>query len=285
MYTENRFFFPALPTMDFEIHYCDIGPTDPSNVHTQHAHNLCEVYLNLTGDVVFMVEDRIYPVRSGNVILTRPYENHHCIYKSTVPHKHYCLWFTATGKEPFLSLFFSREKGTDNRLVFSKETTAALVAVCDSLLKQRKGTAESYALFFRLISLLGEGKAKKTDENDMLPKAVTYTVEYLAAHPGAVLSVKELAAQTHMSVSSFERQFTAAVGQTPCRYLKEKRLLFAASLLAEGKSVSEAAEQSGFADYSGFIASFRRYFGQTPFRYRRIAQNKEIQSEKEENFY
>lgn len=268
MGSDNHFSLAAVPPVDLEIHLCNIERNDPRNVHTQHAHDKCEIYLNLTGDVVFMVEDTIYPVKSGDVIITRPYESHHCIYQGDTRHRHVCLWFSAVGDEPFLSLFFQREAGKRNRLVFAPEHVGELVEITSALAHANGGGCESYILFFRLLSLLAQGQAKKPEE-ECLPKAVKTTMELLATHPGYAPTIKQLAALSHMSVSCFERQFTAVIGQSPCRYLKERRLLSAASLLAGGCTVTEAAEKSGFSDYSGFIAAFRKYFGVTPLRYRR----------------
>ena len=45
------------------------------------------------------------------------------------------------------------------------------------------------------------------------------------------------------------------------------RMLDSIRLLAEGKSVTEAAFDTGYASVSAFIAAFRHTFGCTPGRY------------------
>ncbi len=75
-----------------------------------HIHDQCEIYINVAGDVSFMVEDRIYPISPGDVIVTRPFEYHQCIYHSIMPHEHFWILFSSKGNEDWLDLFFARPR-------------------------------------------------------------------------------------------------------------------------------------------------------------------------------
>ena len=85
-----------------------------TNVHEhifqidRHFHNQYEIYLNLSGDVSFMVEGNVYPVTRGDMIVTKAYEYHNCIYRSDKPHKHYWILF-AFEDETILPFPFSIE--------------------------------------------------------------------------------------------------------------------------------------------------------------------------------
>ena len=106
----TKFTMPPMSQVDFSLSYVDLPPSVALNHDTTHIHRECEIYLNLSGEVSFEVENRIYPVSPGTVILTRPYEYHHCICHSDVPHRHYWITFSAQETEDYLSLFFRREK-------------------------------------------------------------------------------------------------------------------------------------------------------------------------------
>lgn len=86
---EKPVFFPAISPFSMQIAYVDIDSHSSLNQFEHHIHPECEIYLNLSGDVSFMVEDRIYPITAGSVIITRPHEYHHCIYHSDKRHRHY----------------------------------------------------------------------------------------------------------------------------------------------------------------------------------------------------
>ena len=53
--------------------------------------------------------------------------------------------------------------------------------------------------------------------------------------------------------------------------IETKKLAHAVRLLSEGKTVSYASAESGFADCSHFIVLFKRKFGKTPLQFKRSA--------------
>ena len=86
---QAKFIIPPISAVDFSISYLKIDATSPLNHNESHIHKECEVYINLSGDVSFEVENRIYPISRGSVIITRPYEYHHCIYRSNALHEYF----------------------------------------------------------------------------------------------------------------------------------------------------------------------------------------------------
>jgi AraC-like DNA-binding protein len=86
------------------------------------------------------------------------------------------------------------------------------------------------------------------------------------------LSNRELGAACHMSEYHFIRRFTAAVGQTPARYLRDRRISKAAQFLRfSDKSIKEIAQEVGFADRFHMTRMFTRMTGKTPALYRKQA--------------
>ena len=84
-------------------------------------------------------------------------------------------------------------------------------------------------------------------------------------------SAKRLAQLSGMGRTAFFEQFTAATGQTPARYLREKRMAEACRLLrgSDATSVTAIAQKCGFSTVQTFSRSFRQATGQTPSAYRR----------------
>lgn len=79
------------------------------------------------------------------------------------------------------------------------------------------------------------------------------------------LKMEEFAKITARSLSAFKRDFMRVYGMTPGKWLMEKRLNNAFHLLTNmGKTVSEAAFESGFESTSHFSRSFRQRFGNSP---------------------
>ena len=265
---ENRIELSALGPMPFHIHYVETDVTSPANVFDQHVHSECEIYINLTGNVSFMVEDHIYPISAGNVIITRPFEGHHCIYHGREPHKHFWILFSDGGNEHLLHRFFDRRAGENNLITLSDPDVAALVATCRRLLEPSLAPAAQYGAFFALLEIFDRGNAKMPTNTRLTPEIAT-ALDRIHTDFATPLRMQDLAHDVGLSISTFERQFEKHIGLSPRDYLFKKRISHAAALLAQGHTVKETCDACGFPDYAHFIATFKKTFGVTPLQYRK----------------
>ncbi len=235
----------------------------PLEVNDSHIHDQCEIYINLSGKVAFMVEGNLYPVERGDCIITRPFEYHHCVYREMAPHEHYWLLFSPKGNEALLAPFFERPKGIGNRIVPARKDR--LLHLCAQLERQ-SSSIEQYTAFFSLLQSLKEGfTPKETDLPEEL-QSILYQINENFRSP---LRIEALAKEQFLSISTLERQFRTHLGVTPVEYLRQKRIAYAATLLQENLPVSRVAAESGFSDTSQFITLFKKQFGKTPLQYKK----------------
>ena len=86
------------------------------------------------------------------------------------------------------------------------------------------------------------------------------------------LKLEQYAALSNRSLSAFKRDFQKHFQTTPGKWLLEKRLQQAVLLLKNrGKSVAEAAFESGFENSSHFSKSFKQRFGMSPMEAKQTA--------------
>ena len=84
------------------------------------------------------------------------------------------------------------------------------------------------------------------------------------------LSIKELAALVHMSLSSFERKFKKYFSMSPKQYMRHLRVQQACHMLVQSAySLSRVAGECGYADQSHFNREFLRVMKETPRQYRK----------------
>ncbi len=271
MVIKNNIHYNGIFPFDFTINYVELDSVSHLNINELHTHEECEIYINVSGDVSFMVEDNVYPIKPGSIIVTRPNEFHHCIYRSNALHKHFWILVSTGGNEKLFDFFFERGHGTKNLITPSPEDSRRIYMICKELLNVNLSEIEKYKLFFDLLAIIRAGVASEVVfESDALPQDVGVVSEFINANFTASISVSELAALAHVSVNTLERHFKAAFSVTPTEYILKKRLSYAQELLKHGYSVQEACEGCGFSDYSYFISVFKKTFNLTPLKYKKL---------------
>lgn len=269
----NIISFGRLEPFDFSICYNDGNVKKISQGLDQHIHEECEIYINLSGDVSFMVEDTIYPISSGSVIVTRPYEYHHCIYNSYEKHEHFWILFSSFGNEKLLDLFFNRKSGQGNLLILEDDEKEKMIELCHLMCENENvSDITNTANFFTLISLLEKGK-NPVLKNNTSARDLKNVLNYISYNYINPMTIKEIATANNMSVNTLERKFLKSLKMTPSAYIKQKRLANAVRLLSEGESVTEASINSGFSDCSAFITLFKKQYGITPLKFKQKIEN------------
>ena len=88
----------------------------------------------------------------------------------------------------------------------------------------------------------------------------------ILATPASPATLDDLSHQHGASRRTLERLFRQETGLSLGLWRQKVRMLDSIRLLAEGKSVTEAACDCGYGSVSAFIAAFRKTFGHTPGR-------------------
>lgn len=234
-----------------------------------HIHDECEIYVNLTGNVSFMVENRLYPVSRGDAIITRPYEYHHCVYKDDFrEHDHFWILFSVSGNEKLFDLFFKRGYGENNLITLEENEREELIRLCSHMTENELSELEKYECFFRIIGLLNKNNQGSELKGKMSPD-MALAISYIEKNLTDELSIADIADAIHVSVNTIERRFHECLKLTPTEFIRRKRLIRAAGMLREGYSVLEAGVGSGFNDNSYFIKLFRENYGITPLQYKK----------------
>ncbi len=86
---------------------------------------------------------------------------------------------------------------------------------------------------------------------------------------GPRLSLSDMARQAGLSRFHFLRAFTRAFGVTPYAYAINRRVLDARRLLVQGRPISMAALEAGFADQAHLTRVFLKTIGVTPGEFQR----------------
>ena len=261
----QKFTLPAMTEINFSITHNILDKSSPLNHNESHIHKECEIYINLSGNVSFEVENHIYPISRGCVIITKPLEYHHCIYHSDAPHEHYWITFLAKEEAEFLSMFFNRNRGEDNLIVLSEEQLNACKSAMDKLLEEENEPFSQRIEFCKLFKILSESKGVSSSYYaDKMPTDVSAALRFMDKYLTDDFKIKVILDFCNVSINTLERHFKKHLGITPFAMIRKKRLIFSMQFLRNGESVTDAAIKSGFYDYSNYIQLFRKQFGFTP---------------------
>ncbi len=110
----------------------------------------------------------------------------------------------------------------------------------------------------------------KLARGGLAPWQIRRATELLRERLDGEVSLSEVAAECELSVSHFARSFKRAVGQTPYRWLIDRRLEAAKQLMLNSAlGLSEIALGCGFSDQAAFSRTFKRVAGTSPGDWRR----------------
>lgn len=253
---------------NFKISYTEIDSQSTLNTYDSHSHDKCEIYINISGDVSFVVENSIYPIIPGSIIITRPGEYHHCVYHSNALHKHFWILFSSNEMDNLFSRFYERDAGENNLLILSGNRFKELTDLCHSITENNVPNVESLYRFFKLIHLINMAEISETTITHESP-CMDLALDFIHKNLSEPILVKDIATAAFVSIATLERHFETNLQMSPSEYLKKRRLVNAANLLQNGTSVTYACQQSGFVDCSKFIILFKKHYGMTPLKYKK----------------
>jgi AraC family transcriptional regulator len=115
----------------------------------------------------------------------------------------------------------------------------------------------------QLLRLFGE--ANTAPKGGISGRHLRLVADYVDAHLDREIAVVELAQLVGLSEAHFARAFKQSAGQSPHRFLTERRLERSKRQLADTTdSIAQIALDCGFADQAHFARSFAQHYGSSP---------------------
>lgn len=249
-----------------------------------HLHNFYEMYYLLTGTRRFFVNDTIYNVSKGELILIEEGALHRTTYISGGSHERICITF----EESFLEPLF-REFGKDTVLnsfshphiripqsrrdyfedLISKAHREMMYQDTYSFYLARSHVYELILFILRLNSITKQDNITPYDaspDDQIMEKAA----KYICSNYQSPLTLEETAVYCNMSTTYFSKKFKAVTGFGFKEYLINIRIREASRLLLHTKlPITEIALLSGFNDSNYFGDVFKRMKGISPCKYRK----------------
>ena len=94
------------------------------------------------------------------------------------------------------------------------------------------------------------------------------TLRWIDEHLGEPIRVEDLSARAGMSERTFFRKFSAAMGESPAKFIENARLIRARDLLLASMPIKQVAGAVGYRSQAAFRSAFESKFGTTPSSFR-----------------
>ncbi len=124
------------------------------------------------------------------------------------------------------------------------------------------------AYLLRILSILERTEQTETPQMP-LPAVLQAILDDINENFISMNHISDILKKHYISSATLNRYFRKYLHTSPHEYLESQKLSYAAKLLLEGKSVTEACMNSGFSDCSRFIMHFKRKFAVTPTQYKK----------------
>ena len=236
-------------------------------------HEEFELYRFLEGDLWFAFEGERLDVQAGDVILVAPRRLHRPMVKSGCRYFRQRILFAESVFETGDAggIFLKQRMVADRIWRFRGDEVQRLGLdkmaneVSERLAEQTAlgDLAARVALLRLLLTAAEHTKEPAVAQNGEAGEMIRYIEQHLAED----LNYRAMAKAFYLSEQNLYRIFKRETGFTLAKYVKERRIIRAKHLLAQGKTASEAAADAGFAEYSAFFRTFVRETGLTPSQF------------------
>ena len=236
-----------------------------------HAHDFLELYLFLDGSVTYYIEDQVYDLCPGDLLIIPPGRMHRpVIANERAAYERMVLWVeldyiaridSAAGE---LQAALRGIGANGYRVPLRGDDLIFAASLFRRIVKMERGgvfTSSAIRLYlkdaFEAYSLV-EKEAR--GETAVIPQVIRYLTE----HFREPLRLDDLAARFFISKSYLNRHFKAYTNATVYAYLMALRITHARRMLREGATAAEAGRECGFSDYSTFYKALKAQTGITP---------------------
>lgn len=245
---------------------------------TGEMHDFWECMYVLDGSMCISVDDRVYNMSQGDIIVLKPFELHKfniddpngvtLLVFSFAPNGTICNNLQSVYHLDKRERFVMRNFLEYIELEIEKNSQNNKDEYYWNILPEFQNDCiflQTVTLFMcRILLSLASGTStlekSKTHETELFKRALVIMNENIAEQ----LSVNELANRLNMSISSLKRLFDKYTGMSVHKYFLTLKIKTATLFLKNGMAVNEVSDALGFSSQGYFSATYKRETGNNP---------------------
>ncbi len=281
---EDKYFVRVNEIGDTTFYYLDYDTrTADINMQFQHFHTFYEICIILCPKSMHLLEGRIYNIHEFDIVVIPPNMLHRTHYPEGDPCKRIIIQFNLPENLPGLTNeceklaeFFNQEAPIFR---FNGDLRKRIYRLLNDifLISPNKDSMRNMNIHLKFMEFLtmiytNARYNEYYNDTDMSPieEKIYDITSYIHAHYTENLSLDSLAKEFYVSSCYLSHQFKDLTGFTLTDYIQMTRVRNVQSLLINtDTSITDAAQQCGFASFSQFNRVFQKHIGMSPSQFRK----------------
>jgi len=244
---------------------CNDGRWSPEN----HYHNFLEIYFLESGECDYFIDDKVYRVLPGDMVIIRENIIHNTVYGEKV-----CSRMLINCSKNLVPQCMTSVNFPKVILFRNSEQTEEIYHIFMQIKKQYENKNEysgEIVICYTKLLLLIAGSSKNMYSEKTRCKYTEAAAEYIKNNLANEISLAKTAKVLSVSAEHLSRQFKKDTGISFSEYVNLQRLKKAEEMLTSGKreSVTNIAHMCGFNDSNYFSAGFKKMYGVSPLKWRK----------------
>ena len=254
-----------------------------------HYHQNPEMFYVLRGNLDIKIDDKIYKMQSGDIVLINANKRHTVIGNEELLGARFEMYFHLLAEYMgSMQLLFWCNTVADRNHAYSN-----LRRLLDRILtryfeKDDKSALYLNALYFETLYVLTSNVLVKADdvrlnlEDSQDRMRIRQIQNYVQANYQSQISLNDLADKLYLSNAYLSKYIKKNLGMTFMEYLNNVRLFHAVDeLMYSDKNLTHIAYDNGFPTSASFTKVFREIYNESPSEYRKKMQDEKEKDEKE----
>ena len=256
--------------------------TSYSNAHLQlHSHVFFELIFCCSDcGAEYLVGAERYRLQAGDIIFVPPGVSHRPLLPEQMerPYERYVLWLSREFMLRFAELFpypFTEKQASANMLRTRGTPWEHLGQMFRAGIReaQRRDDGWEAVVLGNTVMLLAQIK-RATDQQSAQPlraekpELLDRMTAYVEENYARPMTLEDLSHRFYVSTSTVSHLFKQKMGVSFYRYVTQRRLIAAKTLIGQGVALEDVAARAGFGEYSGFYRAFKQNYGISPRQYR-----------------
>ena len=272
---DNFFFDKPKQYGDILVYQIGVLQSNDNIVWDTHAHsNFFELTIIIDGMAEITANGVPLSLSNGEIFLSFPFDTHKIVSVSEEPLQYYFLAFD-TVNEQFrfqLEKIVQQFSNIESRRFKNKEIVSFLSqAIYETTGNDAFNKEYCSALLCGIVIQIIRQFYSRENSLRLPTKSQTFAysiMNYINTHIYTMESLAELSKEFGYDYSHISKIFSKTTKQSLAHYYRFQRLETARSLLSNGMSVSETAQNLNYSSVYSFSVAFKKQYGLSPLKYK-----------------